>query len=151
MVSVFQILASAVPLSAMAVEDWKYRSFHIGWLLFYAMIVVSGGFPNGIVGIINLMYLTVLLGVCFVYLKLRNRPGNLLTDYFGLGDTMLLVVLTPTLDSQTFLAVILAGSIIGILMMVMARMLSYNMRSIPFVSAIGPPILVAQLWELYIL
>lgn len=121
-----------VVLAAIACEDLRTRRVHIG--LFAALcllMIVHGLFLEGAApltwlqhGALNLVLLSVLLGLLWVYLRIRHRGRLAFSDGMGAGDVVLFVLLAFAFPAgASFLLFLIAALSFTLLAHVIVRRL----------------------------
>jgi hypothetical protein len=108
------LIISIAILGVICYQDLRFRSIH--WvtipLLFAALVFHQ--LPNIELKSIalNLGFLGFLLGGLYLYLKIRKQGKiNLLKDYFGLGDVLFLIALTPLIRFPFFVHFFTVGTL----------------------------------------
>ncbi len=89
-------------------QDIKKRYLHLFTILYLLLsIVISNYFTFGYIVsmeiIFNLIYLTVLIGILFIYFKLRFKSWRLIDSGLGMGDVVFWVVISFYLNFTSFL------------------------------------------------
>ncbi len=130
-------LFALLPLLAIAVQDWRRRSFHVGWLLAYAAVVLLAYTFPSTETYLNLACLTTVLAVCQAYLLLTGRTEPLTRNFLGSGDILLFIVAAPTLSTNQYLLTIILASLGGIVLSLAAKRLGRSLATIPLATTIA--------------
>lgn len=121
-------ICTLIVLAAIACEDLRTRRVHIG--LFAALcllMVVHGLFLEDAPftwlqhGAWNLVLLSVMLGLLWVYLRIRHRGRLAFSDGMGAGDVVLFVLLAFAFPAGAFMLFLIAALSFTLLAHVIVR------------------------------
>ena len=115
-------------------QDLKYRGVH--WLLFPILLAASLFFSKENLSIeialYNLGFLLILLLTLTLYLSLRNGKLVIVTKgFFSWGDILFLVAIIPLFDLQTYMLFFTAGTILALILHLIASMLKPQ-KTLPY-------------------
>lgn len=121
----------------LAVIFWQdLRSRAIWWflppLLFASFILLKWSGLDIVAILLNMAFVTMMIGLLTIYARFRfGKLENPFKSYFGLGDYLYLLALTPLFPLQGFIWFFTAGTII-VLMVHLVVMLFSKDRTIPY-------------------
>jgi cytochrome bd-type quinol oxidase subunit 2 len=107
-------------------QDWKYRSIHVVlpiliFLLSYFIIKQENKLSNKIM-ILNLCFFLITLSILTLYMSLKNKRFlNPFQNYFGLGDLLFYISITPLFNLKNYI-------LFFILSMIFAICLQFTLR-----------------------
>ena len=100
-------------------QDWKIRAVHV--LIFPLLFISSLYFlslsemsPKSIG--MNLLFILVLIGCLYSYLSIKHKKFiHFFKEYFGLGDLLFLVAITPLFTERNFVLFVITGTLLTLL------------------------------------
>jgi len=107
-------------------QDWKYRSIHMVlpiliFLSSYYIIRQENKLSNKIM-ILNLCFFLITLSILILYMSLKNKRFlNPFQNYFGLGDLLFYISVTPLFNLKNYI-------LFFILSMIFAICLQFTLR-----------------------
>jgi hypothetical protein len=91
------LLAVILILVSILYQDFRYRE--IWWftppLLLIGGLIYKWETLNWQFFLFNFLFISVLISFLVVYVRIRFKSSNLFKDYFGLGDVLVLLAITP--------------------------------------------------------
>ena len=114
-------------------QDLKLRSIH--WItlpvIFAGLVLLNYPIEVNVI-LRNILFVAVLMFVVSIYVSMRNRKWtNLTKDYFGLGDILFLIAITPVAEPYLFMLLFISGTLFT-LIITLIRMTVKPQRNIPF-------------------
>lgn len=104
-------------------QDWKYRRIHVLWPVaifsfsFY-LINRENPFLFKIIGS-NILFFAIILSVLTLYMSIKNKRFlNPFQNYFGLGDLLFYIAITPLFLLQKYILFFILSMIFAIAMQV---------------------------------
>lgn len=126
-----------IALPLLGIIFWQdLRSRAIWWflppVLFAAFVLLRWEFLSLATIAYNAVFVTALIGFLVVYVRLRfGKLENPFQNYFGLGDYLFLLALTPLFPFRGFVWFFTAGTI-AVLLVHLVVLLFRNNRTIPY-------------------
>lgn len=130
-------------LLTLSYQDFKYRAINL-WTLF--MLSIAGIFHLVLrydlsfiaeVAFFNIITLSLLMLGTLLYYKLRSVGiYDFFNTYFGVGDLVMLFVMSPFLLSKSYIFIIVFSCVVGILSFFLIFKHS-NEQSIPFAGLLS--------------
>ena len=139
MVKWLPILLS-ISLSVLAVSDVRSRSVSSWWLLAsgilnFVFLWILDGWKCVAVRIVGNLLLLQIIGVAlWIYARARHER---MSDLFGAGDVIFLMVLSPAFGWTEYMRFIVASSIAGIILWPLFRKLQPRKTGVPMVSVMA--------------
>lgn len=127
------LIAVIVILASILYQDFRYRE--IWW--FTPPLLLIGGFfykwqtLNWEHFLFNFLFIGTLISFLVVYVRIRFKSSNLFRDYFGLGDVLMLMSLTPFFGFPFFIYFFTASTIISLLGYLLVSLFK-TQKSIPY-------------------
>jgi len=91
------LLAVILILVSILYQDFRYRE--IWWftppLLLIGAIIYKWEILNWHYFLFNFLFISLVISFLVVYVRIRFKSSNLFKDYFGLGDVLVLLAITP--------------------------------------------------------
>ena len=98
-------------------QDLKYRKIHILLPFFIfadAMLIVQKA-PALVPIVVNIMFLLLTFGLMVLYMSLKNKAYlNPFEHYFGLGDLLFFIAITPLFVLRHYIAFFIAAMLFSI-------------------------------------
>jgi len=111
------LLAIIAVLVTIIYQD--FRSREIWWftppLLFIGGFVYKWEILNWQHFAFNFLFIGILIGLLVIYVRIRFGSNNLFKEYFGFGDFLLLVAITPIFGFPFFIYFFTCGTIISLI------------------------------------
>jgi hypothetical protein len=132
------LLAVILILIAIIYQDFRYRE--IWW--FMPPLLLIGGFLykwetlNWEHFLFNFVFISLLISFLVVYVRIRFKSNNLFKDYFGLGDVLVLIAITPLFGFPFFIYFFTASTIISLIGYVLMSLFKAQ-KSIPYAGYIS--------------
>lgn len=131
-----QLAALIITIATLLVITWqdlKLRSIH--WVTlpvtFVGLILLNYPIEVNVI-LRNILFIAVLMLVVSIYVSVRNRKWtNLTKDYFGLGDILFLIAITPVSEPYLFMLIFISGTLFTLLITLL-RIAVKPQRNIPF-------------------
>ncbi len=139
----YTIIAAAVPLAAMVISDFRKRNIGIAWLvLFYAITAASAVLAHGWRTALlntagNIVFLALLFGFLYIYIRVRKNRFASFGKAIGLGDILFLPALAPVFGVRQFSLFLTASFIVTLVAWSILRLLGRAPSTIPLVSTVG--------------
>jgi hypothetical protein len=101
-------------------QDWKYRRIHV--LLPFGIFIVSGYItfsnPLGLKNVaLNAAFFLVTLSILVLYMSIKNKGFlNPFKHYFGLGDLLFYIAITPLFILPNFILFFILSMIFALLL-----------------------------------
>jgi prepilin signal peptidase PulO-like enzyme (type II secretory pathway) len=118
-------------------QDIKDRKIYwfLPLLVFIASIIIDI-LQDG-----NLNYQTIIgsifvIAFLWIYVYIRFKSTKLFTDYFGLGDALILIAIAPLFELQTYFWFIAIASVFSLAMFIITRIFK-PIKTIPFAGYIS--------------
>jgi hypothetical protein len=129
-------MIAIVTLGFIFYQDLRYRSIH--WLTVVTLFVALIGFQwpmfYAMDVLYNLGFIAFLLGGLFFYLKIRKQGKiNMFKEYFGLGDVLFLIAISPLIAFPWFVYFFTSGTIFTLLCFGIVSLIKRN----PFIPYAG--------------
>jgi hypothetical protein len=115
-------------LSGLLIQDWKYRKIHVGlpvivFLLSFFLVQRLHRLDIKIV-LHNILFFIVMLSVLVLYMSIRNKRFlNPFENYFGLGDLLFYIAVTPLFFLYNYIMYIILSMIFALVMQLFLRRL----------------------------
>lgn len=111
------LIAVIVILASILYQDFRYREI---WWFAPPLLLIGGLFYkwqtlNWEHFGFNFLFISVLVSFLVVYVRIRFKATNLFRDYFGLGDVLVLLAITPLFDFPFFIYFFTASTIVSLL------------------------------------
>lgn len=120
-------------------QDFRYRE--IWWftppLLFISGLIYQWKQLNWEHFFFNLLFISFVLSFLVVYIRIRFSSKNLFKEYFGLGDALVLLALTPLFAFPFFIYFFTAGTIISLAGFFLTTLFVKSTKSIPYAGYIS--------------
>jgi hypothetical protein len=106
-------------LLAVFFQDWKYRHIHVAFPLAIFLLSLYSIWQNhtAITAIIgyNAAFFLITLGILTLYMSLKNKRFlNPFQNYFGLGDLLFYIAVTPLFLLQNYILFFILSMIFAI-------------------------------------
>ncbi|MEX1193174.1 MAG: hypothetical protein WED10_00035 [Brumimicrobium sp.] len=116
-------------------QDFKSRSIH--WLLlpflFVGLLFYTIESISFVDILFNLLFISIIIGSLILYLRIRQKEWvNPTKEFFGLGDILFLVAITPSENTKNFMFLFISGTIFSLLMTLLLRLMSTKFEIIPY-------------------
>lgn len=119
-------------------QDFRYRE--IWWftppLLFICGLIYQWKLLNWEHFLFNLLFISLVLSFLVVYIRIRFSSKNLFKEYFGLGDALVLLALTPLFAFPFFIYFFTASTIISLVGFFLVSLFT-KQKSIPYAGYIS--------------
>lgn len=130
------LILSSLVMAVITFQDLKDRSIHwvtipllFGSLLWWQNFSV----PSLIETVKNLLFIVVLLFFLTVYISFKHRSfQNITKSYFGWGDVLFLLAITPTFSNQTFMLFFIGCTILVLIISLIMMKLNPFFTVIPY-------------------
>jgi hypothetical protein len=113
-------------------QDWKYRSIHVFLpilILFssYFIIKHENKLSNKII-LLNLFFFLITLSILIIYMSIKNKQFlNPLQNYFGFGDLLFYISITPLFDLKNYVLFFILSMIFAIcLQFILGKKMKHN-------------------------
>lgn len=110
------LIALIAVLVTIIYQDFRYRE--IWWftppLLFIGGFVYKWQTLNWQHFLFNFLFIGMLIGLLMIYVRIRFGSNNLFKEYFGLGDLLLLLAITPLFGFPFFIYFFTCSTIISL-------------------------------------
>lgn len=120
-------------------QDFRYRE--IWWftppLLFVGGLIYQWKLLNWEHFLFNILFISFVLSFLVVYIRIRFNSKNLFKEYFGLGDALVLLALTPLFAFPFFIYFFTASTIISLIGFLLTKLLFKSKKSIPYAGYIS--------------
>lgn len=132
------LIAVIVILLSILYQDFRYRE--IWW--FTPPLLLIGGFIYNRENLnwehfgFNFLFISILISFLVVYVRIRFKSTNLFRDYFGLGDVLVLLAITPLFGFPFFIYFFTASTIVSLLGYLLASLFK-TQKSIPYAGYIS--------------
>jgi len=108
-------------LAVVFLQDLKFRKIHVALsiLIFTLSVFVFNRVENlsAVVYLSNSIFFLVILAVLIVYMSLKNRKIlNPFTNYFGLGDLLFFLAITPLFLTYNYILFFISSMIFAIIL-----------------------------------
>ncbi|SPE76625.1 hypothetical protein FLACOL_00610 [Flavobacterium columnare] len=102
-------------------QDLKYRALHI---LLPILILIVGSlllhFPLNLIlknALVNICFFLFIFGAMVLYMRIRHKNfANPLQAYFGLGDVLFFVSITPLFELKKYLVFLITSMLFAIIL-----------------------------------
>lgn len=132
------IFALIAILITIIYQDFRYRE--IWWftppLLFISGLIFQWKLLNWEHFLFNLLFISFVVSFLVVYVRIRFSSKNLLKDYFGLGDVLVLFALTPLFAFPFFIYFFTFSTIISLIGFFLVSVFKAQ-KSIPYAGYIS--------------
>lgn len=133
------VYAVIAVLVTIVYQDFRYRE--IWWftppLLFISGLIYQWKLLNWEHFFFNLLFISFVLSFLVVYIRIRFSSKNLFKEYFGLGDALVLLALTPLFTFPFFIYFFTASTIISLIGFLLTKLLFKSQKSIPYAGYIS--------------
>lgn len=137
-------------LGAVLFQDWNYRHIHIVlplgiFVACCALVVLNGAFPFYF-SMVNAAFFLIILSVLVLYMSLKNKAFlNPFQHYFGLGDVLFYLAVTPLFFPQHYLLYFILSMIFAVLLQLGLRKVTKE-KTVPLAgySALFLMLLIAK-------
>ena len=132
------VLAVILILVSIFYQDFRYRE--IWW--FTPPLLLIGGFfykwetLNWQHFLFNFLFISFVISFLVVYVRIRFKSNNLFKDYFGLGDVLVLLAITPFFDFPFFIYFFTVSTIISLIGYVFMSLFKAQ-KSIPYAGYVS--------------
>lgn len=131
-----QLTALIITIATLLViiwQDLKLRSIH--WVtlpvIFAGLVLLNYPIEVNVI-LRNSLFIAILMVIVSLYVSARNRKWtNLTKRYFGLGDILFLVAITPVAEPYLFMLLFISGTLFTLLV-TLIRMAIKPQPNIPF-------------------
>lgn len=100
-------------LGVVVYQDWKIRAVHVvifPVLLACTLIIFLQMDLAWNLLILNAFFILSIVGLLFIYISMRmGKIVDFFSSYFGLGDLLFLLAITPLFGQRNFMLFIIAG------------------------------------------
>ena len=102
-------------------QDWKYRRIHVLWpiaIFSFSFYLINRETPFlfNIIGS-NILFFAITLSVLTLYMSIKNKRFlNPFQNYFGLGDLLFYIAITPLFLLQKYILFFILSMIFAIAM-----------------------------------
>lgn len=153
MISNWIYLLPVIPAGVLASEDFRRRRISLIWLVILGICTTTIGVLRDGVVIVALriggnMVLTVILFLCiamWVGIRYRQQIRYIFPRWFGGGDLLLMLVLTPFFAPASFMQLILASSLLALIWWFLFR--PRRRRTIPLAGFISLTLISILLYQ----
>lgn len=132
------LLAVIIVLVSIFYQDFRYREI---WWFMPPLLLIGGIFYkwetlNWQYFLFNFLFISILVSFLVVYVRIRFKSNNLFKDYFGLGDVLVLLAITPLFDFPFFIYFFTVSTIISLIGYVFMSLFKAQ-KSIPYAGYIS--------------
>lgn len=132
------LLAVILILVSILYQDFRYHE--IWWftppLLLIGAIIYKWEILNWQYFLFNFLFISILVSFLVVYVRVRFKSNNLFKDYFGLGDVLVLLAITPLFDFPFFIYFFTISTIVSLIGYVFMSLFKAQ-KSIPYAGYIS--------------
>ncbi|MDF3026952.1 MAG: hypothetical protein K0S23_1259 [Fluviicola sp.] len=119
-------------------QDFRYREI---WWFTPPLLLISGfwykwDIINWEYFLYNFLFIGVLIGFLVIYVRIRFGSTNLFKDYFGLGDVLVLLAITPLFGFPFFIYFFTFSTIVSLIGYVLMSLFKAQ-KSIPYAGYIS--------------
>lgn len=127
------LLAVIVILASILYQDFRYREI---WWFTPPLLLVAGFFYkwetlNWEHFLFNFLFISTVISFLVVYVRIRFKSSNLFREYFGLGDVLVLMAITPFFGFPFFIYFFTVATIISLLGYLVVSLFK-KQQSIPY-------------------
>jgi hypothetical protein len=133
------ILITVIALLAIILyQDFRYREI---WWFTPPLLLIAGfwykwNLLNWEYFLYNFLFIAVLIGFLIIYVRIRFGSNNLFKDYFGLGDVLVLLAITPLFTFPFFIYFFTVSTIISLIGYILMSLFKAQ-KSIPYAGYIS--------------
>lgn len=119
-------------------QDFRYRQ--IWW--FTPPLLLMGGFfykwkiLNWEHFLMNLLFISMMIGLLIIYVRIRFNSANLFKDYFGLGDVLVLIAVIPFFGFPFFIYFFTFSTLVSLLGYLISSLFKVQ-KSIPYAGYVS--------------
>lgn len=122
-------------LGIIVFQDFMSRSIH--WLTLPPLFIGLFFYKLEIVSfyaiLLNLIFISIIMGSLVVYLRIRQKTWvNPTKSFFGWGDILFLLAITPVEDNRSFMFLFISGTLFSLLLTLLLRMTTIKIETIPY-------------------
>nr|WP_294862127.1 prepilin peptidase [uncultured Fluviicola sp.] len=132
------LLAVILILISILYQDFRYRE--IWWftppLLLIGGLIYKWETLNWQYFLFNFLFISVVISFLVVYVRIRFKSNNLFKDYFGLGDVLVLLAITPIFGFPFFIYFFTCSTIISLIGYILFSLFKAQ-KSIPYAGYIS--------------
>ena len=132
------LIAVIAVLVTIIYQDFRYRE--IWWftppLLFIAAFFYKWESLNWEHFAFNFLFIGIMIGLLVIYVRFRFGSNNLFKEYFGLGDFLLLLAITPLFGFPFFIYFFTGATIISLIGHLVLTLFK-EQKSIPYAGYIS--------------
>ncbi|WP_430405611.1 prepilin peptidase [Fluviicola sp.] len=132
------LLAVILILVSILYQDFRYRE--IWWftppLLLIGGLIYNWETLNWQHFLFNFLFISVVISFLVVYVRIRFKSSNLFKDYFGLGDVLVLLAITPLFGFPFFIYFFTCSTIISLIGYLLFSLFKAQ-KSIPYAGYIS--------------
>lgn len=126
-----------VLLAVIFVQDLRERKMYL-FLPFLVLITCGliAYFKHGSLNIPTMISSVLILVFLWIYVRIRFKSTRLFKDYFGLGDALFLIAISPLFTLQHYFWFIAISSLFSLLLFIVVRQFK-RINSIPFAGYVS--------------
>ncbi|MES2813137.1 MAG: prepilin peptidase [Bacteroidota bacterium] len=105
-------------------QDWKYRRIHVllPMLVFAIGMFMVNGFVIYKSILVNIVFFIIVFASLVLYMSLKAKAFlNPLEHYFGLGDVMFYIAITPFFNVKQYAVFFIASMIFALVMQLLVK------------------------------
>ncbi len=131
----YPLLIILILLAIIVFQDFKTRSIH--WITLPPLFLALYFFPLDIINqfdvLQNFFFLVLIFAFMSLYLRFRqNEWVNPTKDFFGWGDILFLIAITPATYFRNFMFLFIFGTIFSLLFSIFLKIFNKNFSTIPY-------------------
>jgi hypothetical protein len=114
-------------------QDWKYRRIHVllPLLVFAIGLFLVNGFSTYKITLINIAFFAIVFVALVVYMSIKAKAFlNPLEHYFGLGDVLFYIAITPLFNVKQYAIFFIASMLFALVMQLLLKKHS-NHNTVP--------------------
>ena len=129
------LIVILVVLGIIVFQDFITRSIH--WLtlppLFIGLVFYKAETVSFYDILLNLLFISIIMGSLILYLRIRQKEWvNPTKSFFGWGDILFLLAITPAEDNRSFMFLFICGTVFSLLLTLLLRMTTIKIDTIPY-------------------
>ena len=129
------LLTISLLLAIIVIQDFKNRSIH--WftlpLLFIGLYFYRIDSITYADILLNILFIFIIIGSMILYLRFRQKEWvNPTHDFFGWGDILFLIAITPSSNFRNFMFLFIIGTVFSLILTLLIRLFKANFEIIPY-------------------
>lgn len=132
------LVAVIALLATILYQDFRYRE--IWWFTPPLLLIVGFWYKWNMINweyfLYNFLFIALLIGFLIIYVRIRFGSNNLFRDYFGLGDVLVLLAITPLFGFPFFIYFFTVSTIISLIGYILMSLFKAQ-KSIPYAGYIS--------------